>query len=311
MGERAGRRVRGGIGLGAAMLWASSIAIAQVNGSVDAEAAGLVSALQGDDAELVFDSGHAQWEIRFEPAAWFVSPAGKLRLPGTASNGSQIDLVDLGLDNPRVYPFGELHIIRDRWRITLGGAWLSNDATVTAKESGSLGDAVYSTGDSITTGFTFASFQALGAVRVYDYQGGSNGHGGFDIAARVELTGGVRFYVIDIDAKVAGSAGGPVLTRTDDSEFFAEPVIGVKATIVLLEEFSLDTELTIGGFAFGDYSVYSIDVIVGGTWHPTPNLGLQIGYRQLAYFLKSGDSPSEFEYNGTLAGLYGGLDLRF
>lgn len=303
MGTRASRAHRW-IGAGLAV-WSSTIAAAQTSQSLpepSEDASGSIVASDRDD-----------WSIRFEPSAWFLSPAGKLRMPRSdpGPSTSRVELVDLGLDRTRFEPFGEIHVLRDRWRITLGGTWLSERATALADSSGRLGDAAFATGDAVTTDFTLATFQAMGAARVYQYQGGPNGHGGHDIVANLDLTAGVRVYYLDVDASVASSPGGAVLASTDDSEFFAEPVVGVKGTLVMIQDFSVDLELTAGGFVFGDTSVVSVDVIVGGTWRPTPMIGLQLGYRQLAYFLSSGSGGGEFEYNGTIAGLYGGLDLRF
>lgn len=291
------------------VVWSSTIAAAQTTQNQPRQSQ--LEPSEGVPARIAVPN--RDWTIRFEPSAWFLSPAGKLRMPrsGSGASTSRVELVDLGLDRTRFEPFGEIHVLRDRWRITLSGTWLSEQSTAIIDSSGRLGDAPFAAGDAIATDFTLATFQAMGAARVYRYQGGPDGQGGHDLVATVDLTAGVRVYYLDVDASVASAPGGAVLASTGDSEFFAEPVVGVKGELVMIQDFSVDLELTAGGFVFGDTSVVSVDVIVGGTWRPTPTVGLQLGYRQLAYFLSSGSGGGEFEYNGTIAGLYGGLDLRF
>ena len=46
-------------------------------------------------------------------------------------------------------------------------------------------------------------------------------------------------------------------------------------------------------------------------WRPHPNVGVQIGWRQVAYWLNDGEGEDEFEYNGRMAGIQGGLVIRF
>src|SRR5262245_16684356 len=45
-----------------------------------------------------------KWTLRFEPAAWYVAPGGKLQLP-SSGGGQKIRVENLDLDNPRLSPF--------------------------------------------------------------------------------------------------------------------------------------------------------------------------------------------------------------
>jgi opacity protein-like surface antigen len=73
---------------------------------------------------------------------------------------------------------------------------------------------------------------------------------------------------------------------------------------------TVDAQIAVGGMPTGNTS-YSFDIIVGVQWRPVENVGVQLGYRALFFGLGSGDGESEFNFDGSLQGLYGGLVVRF
>jgi hypothetical protein len=85
----------------------------------------------------------------------------------------------------------------------------------------------------------------------------------------------------------------------------------MRAELEVYRDFSIELEVSAGGWGDSSNSVISIDTLLGFTWRPIDGVGVQIGWRQLAYDLSNGDGAGEFEYSGRLAGLFLGVDFRF
>ena len=128
-----------------------------------------------------------------------------------------------------------------------------------------------------------------------------------DSLARVYLIGGGRFFNASFD--VRRETGTTASAAAD--EFFVEPIIGVRTELELARDFTIDLQVAGGGLPLGDKSSFSFDVAAGFQWRPIPNLGIQIGYRQLIYSLSDGKGTGEFKYSGALAGLFTGVVIRF
>jgi hypothetical protein len=245
--------------------------------------------------------------VRFEPALWYSAPGGQLSLPGGGGEGDAVWMEDLNLDTPRATPSGELHIRSGDWRVSLlAFAFGSGDRDATAPEDGRIGPVSFAEGDALTASLDFASYEATVGYRVdwlpkkWDFSADE------EFGASFEAIGGLRVY--DLNASVRGAGGeGSV------DELFAEPVAGVRLSMLVIEEVTIDAQTTIGFFSDGGgRSSISWDVLVGFMWNPTENLGVQVGYRQLAFNLQDGDDRTEdFRYRGALAGLYVGAVLRF
>jgi hypothetical protein len=90
------------------------------------------------------------------------------------------------------------------------------------------------------------------------------------------------------------------------------PIIGGKLTMDITRRFTIDLQTTFGYFTDGgDKASFTWDIFPGFTYYPLENVGLQIGYRQLLYRLESGTKDQPFEWAGAMAGIYGGLSIRF
>jgi len=250
------------------------------------------------------------WTFRAEPVAWFVAPGGDVTIPGTTTGGTSFSLDDtLNLDEPEFTPLVELHAARGRWRATVSGYFIDQEATVSSNVAGSFGDVPVSTGDTIASEFSFTSFQAAGAYAFDPYRAAPNGRGGHDFVATLEVMAGARAHYVDFDFGVTPPGGSTTTTGAD--EFFVEPFGGVKGTLDIREHFTVDVEFSLGGFSVGgDRSSFSADVMVGGMWRPVRNVGLQIGFRQQFFNLTDGDGASEFEFDGTAGGVFAGLEFR-
>lgn len=260
------------------------------------------------------------WRVQIEPSFWYVSPSGRVKLPvssgtgpgGFTSAGDDVKLERLNLDSPRFEPAGEVHLTSARWRFTFSGATYSVEQDTTADSTFRLGSITAAPGDRLDVDFDFTTVEATAGYRFLGRDFADPAHTerpdqAVAAVGRVYALFGARFYDVGFDVR---TASGPFQQASAD-QFFAEPIAGLRAELDLAESFTLDLQLTAGGLPAGSSSSYSIDIQAGFQWRLHPNLGIQIGYRQLAYWLADGEDAEEFEYNGRLAGLFAGMTLRF
>lgn len=264
------------------------------------------------------------WTVRLEPKVWFVAPSGTLKLPISSGDGpgsvttagDDVELERLNLDSPRLEPAGDIHLASGRWLFGFSGATFSLDRDrTTADETFRLGAVSVAPGDSLRVAMEFTTAEVLGGYRVYsrDFAAESElPENAYDAVLGVYVVGGARFYDLGIEVRRAGGAGP---FQADVDQFFAEPIAGLRFELDFAREFSMVVQTTAGGFADSDRSSISFDVQAGFQWRFWDGrAGLQIGYRQLLFVLTDGsDGPAaeEFEYDGRMAGLFAGLQVRF
>jgi hypothetical protein len=242
------------------------------------------------------------WMLRFEPSVWYVAPSGRFKLPGMPEGADEIWAADLNLDSPRASPFLELHVRAEEWMFSLSGfAFSAGDRESTAEFSGFLGSHPFSEGDRLSSSLDFVSGQVQAAYRLP----WRLGRPGEDFAGLVDVIGGIQF--IDIDLNASAPSGSVSV-----DELWAMPMVGGKLTMDITRRFTIDVQTTFGYFTDGgNKSSFTWDIFPGFTYYPLENIGLQIGYRQFLYRLESGSSDSPFEWKGAMAGIYGGLSIRF
>ncbi len=265
-----------------------------------------------------------KWTVQIEPLMAYWSPAGDIRLParsgtggasggGFSNSGNLVKASTLNLDTPQFSPAGELHLSIDRFRITLSGAayQIQRDGTP-ADEAFRIGSVQVDTGDELDVDFDFATVELTLGYNFYtiDFAGRTDPARQSPAAAplllRLYAIGGARMYSTDISVRNTANAG-----VAEASELFFEPIIGARAELEIYDHFVIDLQLSGGYWADSDRSASSIDVAVGFMYFPHPNVGLQVGWRQLAFNLSDGDGADEFEFRGTMAGLYTGIVIRF
>jgi hypothetical protein len=243
----------------------------------------------------------APWTVQFEPSGWYVAPGGRVRLPGAPASTPRVFVTDLNLDSPRWTPFGELHLRSGDWRLTLSGmAFSSSDRGAVQGGPGQIGSVIFDAGDLLTSTLDFTSVEASAAYTFNEHLGGSE-----NFIGTIDALGGVRAY--DVDFRIQGPAGSD-----SDDRFFAHPFVGAKVSMDIMRDFTIDVQLDLGYFPQGGGGdALGYEVVAGFQWRPTPNLGVQIGYRDLAWSLVSGSGDDRFDYTGALQGLYVGGILRF
>jgi hypothetical protein len=265
------------------------------------------SVLEPASPEHPFLVSEAPWQIDFEPAAWFVGAGGRLKMPRSNPPGpsDKVDIASLNLDNPRFVPFGELNVRKGDWRVSARGWWY--DATKDASgHSGQLGDVSYSTPDTLRTTMQFGSFELEGAYTLAGKPLNETHPGVYAFDAKLDMVVGLRLY--DVDWKITNLGSSQT---TSESDFFLQPLVGAKLSMDLWTDITMDIQLTFGGVPFESNTSYSADIVAGFMYRPTPHVGVQIGYRSLFYGVGKGSGNAEFDFNGAMQGLYGGIELRF
>ncbi len=245
------------------------------------------------------------WTVQVIPRLWYVSPSGKIRLPSSTTPGGRIQVQDLNIDTPLSSPMGETAIQFGDWRVTFSGFNYNIDRGASAATAFRLGDVSVNPGDAYNTSFDFTSFQGQLGYRIWEMDFGAEGGDAPNrTVLRLDLVAGGRYYDVDI----AFTSGA---TTSQAQKTFGELFGGAHAELQIVRDFSIDVDLTGGGYGDSSNSVVSLDVALAFSWRPVDGVGVQIGWRQLAYDLTSGDGAGEFEYQGRLAGLFAGLVLRF
>jgi hypothetical protein len=254
------------------------------------------------------------WTIAFEPRLWYAGPSGDFRFPGGSATNDKIDLDELSIDDPVASPYGELRLQRGPWRIVVSGSATDADATSTIDTTRVLGSVAVFSGERARLDFSHASFEAQALYRLGHYVDGKTAQGR-DIVRFAMFAGlGMRFTNIDLDFAVTPTSiarvGGEV-TALSYEHTFVEPMIAASAELLVYEKFSLGVEGTFGFFESGDVSSASASIEPTFGWFPVDNLGIEIGYRMLIHRMEDGQDPSQFEWSGSMAGLFAGVSLRF
>ncbi len=248
------------------------------------------------------------WTVQVEPVVWYAGPAGDLTLPGGAG---EVQLSTLNLDTSRVSPAAEIHINADRWRFSFSGADYSADIETTSNSAFQIGSLSVADNDTMRNQYDWTTVQLTAGYLfwTHDFAAASEKpEDAVPAVLRLYAFGGGRLHDIDISLQSLAPARAGT-TGTD--QFYAELIVGARAELELAEDFTLDLELSGGGMADSDRSIASFDIIAGFQWRPCENVGLQIGWRQLAYWLSDADADQEFSLNGETAGVYAGVVIRF
>lgn len=257
------------------------------------------------------------WTVQIDPVMWYVAPAGDLRLPvnsGTGpgaftTQGSEIDLNDFDMDQTRLSPAGSIQIAGGPWRFGITGANYSVDRTVTSDVDARVGSVVLATGDQVAVDFNFSIFEFTAGYRLWNTdlaKESAHPENAVSVQMDLYLVFGASLYDVDISMTSVASAA-----ESDYAGTFVQPIIGARFEAEFDEHFGLTLQVTGGGLPLDSQSSACVDVAVGFQWRPIRNVGVLIGWRQAAFWLSDGDGLDEFTYNGTLAGLFAGLTIRF
>lgn len=244
------------------------------------------------------------YQIKIEPRLWYISPSGDVTLPGSPANTPSVSLDTLNMDSPRLSPSGDATIRFGRWSVNLSGAATSSDRSTVAQAAGQIGGFSFNPGDPIRTSFDFATGEASVGYSLGTWAISKRSNGSFGMVADLSVLGGLRVY----DLEIGVGATTPNTARAD--EFFLEPIAGGRLEMEFAKDFSIDVQTTFG-YMPADRESSSWDIRLAFSWRPVENLGVQLGYRNMFMTLETGDGAERFEFDGGVAGLFAGIQIRF
>jgi len=241
------------------------------------------------------------WTFQFEPSAWYAGLGGKIRIAGAPAGVDRVRINDLNLDSPKLTPAGELHLRTGDWRFSFGGFWFNRSETNTMAVGGQLGAIAFAPGDVVRSEYSHDSYEPTVGYEIWrrDPQPGD----ATKFLPRVEVFAGARIDDIEFSFQRAAATAR-------QHETFGQVIAGVKGSMDIADQFSIDLQIGAGGWP-GGQRAWSWDIMVGFMWRPIENVGLQVGYRNLFSEFKSGDDANKFSYQGATAGLYFGAVVRF
>jgi hypothetical protein len=247
-----------------------------------------------------------RWTVQISPRVWYLSPGGKIRLPG-AGPSNQVKVNDLDLDQARAWPAGEIALKSGDWRFGLAAGHFGLNRETTVAAGFQLGDVTVDAGSRVRTELEWTNVQVTGGYRLYTHDFGAADANPSRHVLRLDGLLGARFTDLSVNFD---RLGGPPARDSADA-LWIEPIAGAHLEIQIARDFSVDLEVTGGGQPFGDTTAYSLDAVVGFTWRVVDGVGVQIGWRQVVHSLKDGEGVAEFGHRGSFAGLFGGVVIRF
>lgn len=259
--------------------------------------------------------GDERWTMRFEASVWYMGMSGDVQMPRNAEDAGgndTVDLADLDMDSRSLLtPLGEVDLRKGRWGIAGRGFIYTTDRETLSSFDGRIGEVPVSVGDTIASDLDFNSFEIEGSYRLtpdvlFAMEGKAR------LRPKLDLVFGMRMLSADWRIVAGSDVSLPppdAIAQTD--EFMVHPLVGLKGSIEIYDQFTIDVKVDGGWLGLGDDTSYGFDILVGGSWKPVPNVGVQVGYRSLFFGMSSGDGDAEFEFTGASQGLYAGLLFEF
>jgi len=254
------------------------------------------------------------WTISLEARAWYPAPSGDLTLPGGSALDDAVDLADVNMDSPRVIPYGEIRLQRGKWQIGLAASTFSAEASAVMTTTRTLGAVPTFAGETTHLDFSHWSFETRGLYQLFSYVDGSTADGRDRVRIRGLAGAGVRASAVDVDFRVVPTSSARTGAETLSVSYegtFVELMAAGALEIDLSERWFISVEASGAFSGLDDRTSSSFSIEPTFAWHPTPNLGVEVGYRMLIHRMEEGPSPSDFEWAGSLAGIFGGVSLRF
>ncbi len=283
-----------------------SLAHAQTSAQPAAEPAAPTTAQAaggaGDPAAL--NPADEPWSLRLSGRAWYVAPSGDLQLSSQNGLGSTVKLSDLNLDKPRVTPFVQLDLQADKWLLTLSGGGVSVSGVSLSPGAVQIGNTAVGAGQAVDAKFEYTTVQAMVGYKIYAYDLSNDREGDTgDTALRLHALGGIRVHDLSTKAQRPGVAG----SLSEDSRTTVDLIAGLRGELQIARQFAIEVDLSAGALD----SSYSWDIAAAFAYRPCTNFGVQIGYRNLGVQVKDGSGNNQFKWDGALAGLFVGAQLRF
>ena len=249
------------------------------------------------DASLLLDEEPQQVEeplayrAAITPIVWWSSLSADIQIAPNASFNTQ----DFDGDEPTIAFGGEARLDTERLTFALAGFHRSDDLD-NVRVTDTVGPIAAGSRADWELDFTSVSFTA--GYRFRDLLDED------DVALKFDVYGGVRAFDVDF-----GITSGANMLSFDAS--WVTPVIGGRMRLELPHDFDLLIDGDIGFLPLGDTTSNTWSIFAGFGYHPTPNVGVRVGFRHLSFRYLDESGRDDDEFRGFLAGLYAGVVIRF
>ena len=247
------------------------------------------------------------WRLQFEPMAWAPALNGNLDLTG----GSSFDIDRASMSEVSWTPAWQVSLREDKWTITFDGFAFETSDNAKASGSFSGGGTSVEQGDSVHYDVNYAAYTLTASYRMWELPlvnrvAGKNGEDwtyvrAEDIEVFIDVLGGARLYDLNLKLDSGGSA------LADEDHTWVDAIVGARMTIDFPYGIGLDVTGDIGTFG----SEFAWNIEVGIHYAITDNVAAEIGFRHLDTRYKDNGGSDPFEWDVSLAGLFGSVVIRF
>ncbi len=267
------------------------------------------------DTSLEAMADAARIHVQATAGVWYAALSGENRF-GTSASGTDMRINRvLGLgDNEAAFSGSVSLFIDERWIVLLDAFDFSTDSSQPVPIAVRVNGTNFAAGTDITSNFGLTS---AGAIAGYDFFGNIYEHfsgpsqRGMPVDIRAHLVGGFRALNVDHELNISG---GPNLAF---DEWGATANLGARFAVGLGPELPgkgrWDVGVTIayglGGSASGDLSTLDLDF--GIHYTVFDSFGLVLGYRQLDINIDAADASQPYRWDGRIAGLFFGGEMKF
>lgn len=254
-----------------------------------------------DDQQAPEWTDWTQWAVAFEPVFWYPGIDGDIQVAGSTAAP---DIEDLELDDNDATPAFEAMLRSGPHTVRVSGFIFEESDSETARLPVDIGAVSLNTGDAFSGEIDYSAFEATYGHRIWDKT--FRAEGDPVVHLRLNAYGGFRIYDLELSVTPLGGQG------LSEDETWVDLIGGLRLEAEFTEEFSFDLAVDAGGFAIDDEESTSVNIVTGFQWRPRPNIGAQIGWRFLFADFNDGEGgDQEFDFSGSIAGLYAGVVLRF
>ncbi len=270
----------------------------------------------GAERSLEALADEARVRVRATAGAWYAALSGEARFgsPAAAGNLSVESFLDLE-DNEAAFAGDVALFIDDRWFVQLSAFDFATEAATLAPTGFRVHGAAFAAGTALTSDLGLTSAAASAG---YDFFGNLYEHfvpggnaSGHHVDIRAHLLGGVRG--LNIDHRLA-ITGGPTPVFDEWAATIGGGLrlgIGVGPDFAGRNRWDVDFIITYGLGGSSEADLSTVDLAFGIHYTVVDHFALVLGYRQIDFDFDAEDAAQPYRYDGRLAGLFFGGELKF
>lgn len=273
----------------------------------EAPAAGTSLAALADEARL---------RVRAATGVWYASASGETRF-GSAAAASNLEvqgLLDLD-DNEPTFAGDVMLFIGERWLVHLSAFDFATESTTSASTPFRVNGTAFAAGTGLASDFGLTGLTVAGGYdffgNIYERIHPRGAEAGPRIDTRAHLLAAVRG--VNVDHRLA-VAGGPTVRFDEWAAAIgggARVGIGVGPDFAGRHRWDVDLVITyaLGGSSDADLAVF--DLAFGIHYTIVDHFGLVFGYRHTDIDFDAEDAAQPYRFDGRLAGLFFGAEVKF